>query len=118
MVKQLVIVNVAVPMSWQQISVQVSHASMLGILKQGNWDKSKFNLDCNNDLDLYTWLTDHFTLIVYKIWGKDNLMKLLKEASELGLQTSVMEDYGHTTAISIGPAEDFKLSNFKRLTLL
>lgn len=115
-VKQLVVVNVAVPMDFSQLTVQVSHASMLGILKQGEWNDNTFSVECSEELKV--WLKDHFTLVVCKVWGKDALLKLDREAKELGLPTAVMEDYGHTTALAIGPAEEDRLISFKRLTLL
>ena len=128
MVKQLVVVNMAVPMDFSQLSVQVAHASMLGILNQGSWINETinlqdtpdyiFHLSCANDRDLETWLRDHFTLILCKVWGKKAIMDLKAEAESMGLNTAVMEDYGHTTALAIGPASEEKLVPFKRLTLL
>jgi peptidyl-tRNA hydrolase len=129
-VKQLIIVNMAVPMGFGQIAAQVAHASMLGILNQGEWSDSNtgtihgnsedqhFSIECEDNPELLTWLRDHFTLVVLKTWGKDQILKLQQEAIDLGLNTAVMEDYGHTTALAIGPASEDKLKPFKRLTLL
>lgn len=128
MVKQLVVVNMAVPMDFSQLSVQISHASMLGILNQGSWVSgwpttdpdldNVLEINCDDKPELKTWLKDHFTLVVCKVWGKDQLIKLKMEADNLKLNTAVMEDYGHTTALAIGPADEEKLKDFKRLTLL
>ena len=117
-IKQLVVVNMAVPMSLSQLAVQISHASMLNILKQGEWTDNVFELNCDTDPDLSQWLRDHFTLVICKVWGKKAIMGLEAEARNLGLVSAIMEDYGHTTAIAIGPASDDKLFPFKRLTLL
>ena len=124
MVKQMVVVNMAVPMDFSQLSVQVSHCSMLGILNQGQWysmedeDPSILEVDCRTKPELKVWLKDHFTLIICKVWGKKKLLDIKAEAEGLGLNTAIMEDYGHTTTLSIGPAEEEKLAPFKRLTLL
>lgn len=116
MVKQMVVVNMAVPMSLSQLSVQISHASMLGVLNQGDWINNKFEVQC--DPDLQNWLQDSFTLVVTKVWGKDSILKLREEADNLGIPTAVMVDYNMTTALAIGPADEEKLRSFKRLTLL
>ena len=130
MVKQMVIINMAVPMDFSQMSVQAAHASMLGILNQGYWHSDPqdssimghgeniFSVECEYKPELETWLKDHFTLVLCKIWGKKALLDIKAEAEALGLNTAVMEDYGHTTALAIGPAEEDKLLPFKRLTLL
>ena len=115
-VKQLIVVNMAVPMSYGQISAQISHCSMLGILNQGRWINNKFEVECDTELKL--WLSEHFTIVILKTWGKDSILKLKAEAEALYLNTAVMEDYGFTTALAIGPALDSKLAPFKRLTLL
>ena len=117
-VKQIIVVNLAVPMGYSQLAVQISHASMLGVLNQGEWLDDTFQLVTDGDPDLRTWLKDHFTLVLCKTWGKDSIMKLKAEAESLYLNTAVMEDYGMVTALAIGPAPASKLSAFKRLTLM
>ena len=73
MVKQLIVVNMAVPMGFSQLTVQIAHASMLGILHQGSWDDGTFWLQADDNPELQTWLKDHFTLIVCKVWAKKPL---------------------------------------------
>ena len=125
MIKQIVVVNMAVPMDFSQLTAQVAHASMLGILNQGEWNPSfdgrepdVFTIYCHGNPNLMTWLKDHFTLVVCKVWGKDKLLMLKSEAESLGINTAIMEDYGHTTALAIGPDTEERLITFKRLTLL
>ena len=115
-IKQMVVVNMAVPMGISQLTAQIAHASMLAVLKEGSWDASKFSINCYPELQY--WLQESFTLVVCKTWGKESILKLRSEAEELGLLNAVMEDYGMTTAIAIGPAKESELLSFKRLTLL
>jgi len=125
MIRQIVVVNMAVPMDFSQLSVQVAHASMLGVLNQGQWvsqDNQEVEdllfINCIAKPELMTWLKDHFTLVVCKVWGKKTIMELEAEAKRYDINTAIMEDYGHTTALAIGPASEEKLLPFKRLTLL
>ena len=105
MVKQVIVVNMAVPMGVGQLAAQSAHAAIAVFLDKGEWpDRAQFQI---NDIpgDMAYWMKKSFTKIVVKEWGKERLETLRAEAQAQGLPTALIEDYGHTTALAIGPGK-------------
>ena len=102
-VKQVIVVNVKVPMGIGQLAAQAAHASIAVLLDMGEWtDRTKFEMNDISSSMIY-WMKKSFTKIVVKAWGEEELMDLLIKAKEVNLPTSQIVDYGHLTAIAIGP---------------
>lgn len=102
-VKQVIVVNMKVPMGIGQLAAQAAHASIAVFLNMGEWpDRTKFEI---NDLSspMIYWMKKSFTKIMCKAWGEAELMNLYDDAKEAGLPVSFIKDYGHLTAIAIGP---------------
>lgn len=121
--KQVIIVNMAANMPIGRLTAQACHASLLNILNRGEWKGSTFSVNAKHDPDLEYWMKEGFTKVVFKEWGEDRLMEILKYAQALGLQSSSMveDDDGllTLTAIALGPAESSKLEPItKNLILL
>lgn len=103
MVKQVIVVNMKVPMGIGRLAAQAAHASIAVLLDLGQWtDRNKFEINDVSGPMIY-WMKKSFTKIVVKAWGETELMRLYDEAKELGLPVSNMVDDGHLTAIAIGP---------------
>lgn len=75
-----------------------------------DWDNCVWELDMMKDSPLYAWLTGIFTKIVLGVDSEEELLRMYDEANELGLNTVLITDAGHTefseptiTCIGIGP---------------
>ena len=102
-VKQVIVVNMKVPMGIGQLAAQAAHASIAVLLDMGEWpDRKKFEINDISSPMIY-WMKKSFTKIVVKAWGKEELKRLADEAIALDLPVSTIVDYGHLTAIAIGP---------------
>jgi peptidyl-tRNA hydrolase len=113
-IKQVVIVNMASPMSIGRLAVQAMHASTLGILARGNWEGVKFTVDATDDFALEKWLKKQFTVTLHRAWGENHLLGIMHEAEGLGIHVAVMEEDGEMTAIALGPdfTEKFAFTEF------
>lgn len=118
-VKQVIVVNMAVPMGIGQLAAQAAHASIAVFLNMGEWpDRKKFEINDVPSPMIY-WMKKSFTKIVCKTWGEDRLDELHEQAKERGILSSIIEDYGHLTAIAIGPDNSDKIDDItKDLPLL
>jgi PTH2 family peptidyl-tRNA hydrolase len=95
-----------------KLVAQGGHAFVGLITKQmSRWDDGVWELDMLKDSPLYAWLTGIFTKIVLGVGSEEELLRIYDEASELGLNTVLITDAGHTefaeptiTCIGIGPA--------------
>lgn len=118
-VKQIIVVNMAAPMSLGRLVAQSCHASMLSILNRGSWDGDVFSLKTDDDsFALKYWMKESFTKVACKAWGAEQMLAIKADAESRGLYVSVMEEEGHITAIALGPAESKKLEFTKSLVLL
>ena len=103
--KQAIIVNMAVDYPLGRIVAQTCHASVLNILQQGTWDENEFRINTSGREELKYWLKEHFTKVVFKVWGEDQLLDIIAQAERKGIPYSVMvEDDGNKTAIALGPS--------------
>jgi peptidyl-tRNA hydrolase len=116
-VKQVIVVNMAVPFPLGRLMAQIAHASMLNIVNRGTWNGDKFSIDAD-DLALRFWLKDHYTKVVCKAWGKEQMMKIKAEAEKRKLYVALMEEEGFITALAIGPADVKDLSFTDTLALV
>ena len=118
MVKQVIVLNMAVPMSIGRLAAQGAHASILAILNQGSWNKNTFTIqDASSELKY--WMKESFTKVFVKAWGFDSLFKLNAKATALGISSVYMEEDGYTTALAIGPHLSSKIDEItKDLPLL
>ena len=117
-VKLLIVANMKVPMSLGQIAAQVAHAAVAAVTQFGRWGDHVMHVDCEGNFDLQYWLQRSFTKVVCKAWGDEEMNELKAKAKSLGLPVVEIVDYGHLTAIAIGPADKEKLKAFKDLPLL
>ena len=105
MVKQVIVVNMKVPMGIGRLAAQAAHASIGVFLDKGCWNTNgSFEISNISDAMKY-WMDESFTKVVLKEWGEQKLINLVDKAKELNLPTYIMEDDGHLTAIAIGPGE-------------
>lgn len=116
-VKQVIVVNMAVPMPIGRLMAQAAHASVLNILNRGTWSDHTFTIHTDDDA-LKWWMEEQFTKVVCKAWGKESMMKIKAKAEELGIYVSVMEEDGFITAIALGPALVKDLEFTKGLALM
>lgn len=114
MVKQVIVVNMAVPMGIGQLAAQATHAQTAVLLDMGDQpDRDCFQMS-NLKGDMIHWMKKSFTTIVAKEWGVEALQALKDKADEADLPTSMITDYGHVTAIAIGPADAAKIDVITR----
>jgi peptidyl-tRNA hydrolase len=123
-VKQVLVVNMAVPFPLGRLAAQISHASVSNIITRGKWDKDideegyyTFTLK-TKDKALKWWMEEQFTKVVCKAWGKEQMLKVKAEAEEKGIYVGVMEEDGFITAIALGPAFIEDLEFTKGLALM
>ena len=116
-IKQVIVVNMSVPMAIGRLVAQAAHASVLNILNRGEWKNETFSLK-TEDLPLTYWMKGEFTKVILKAWGKDQMLKIKQQAEGKGIYTSVMEEDGFITAIALGPAERSDLKFTEVLPLL
>lgn len=106
--KMAILVNVEVPYSTGRMVAQAAHAVCLNLLHQGDWNGVTFSLEADRDLEF--WLKHSFTKVVFKVWGEDELFRIVNEAKMKGLFAEVMqEDDGRYTAAAIGPSSEDSL---------
>lgn len=117
-VKQVLVVNMAVPMTIGRLMAQVTHAAVLNVIDRGNWKDHTFTVDATNDPAYELWMAEQFTAVVCKAWGKEAMLKIKAQAEALGIHVSVMEEDGFITAIGIGPASIKNLEFTKGLALM
>lgn len=106
-VRQIIMVNLDVPMSIGRLSIQISHASLLAVLHMGKWDDSGLHINPQEfprSEAIEYWLKKQFTAIAYKGWGKDMILNLQKKAEEMNLPFGTMIEDGWYTAIAVGPS--------------
>ncbi len=101
-VKQVIVINMKVPMGIGRLAAQAAHASISAILNLGEYEDDSFKIS-NMNQRLKYWMKESFTKIVLKEWGEDRLLNLIKKATELDIPTAIMKDDGHLTAIALGP---------------
>jgi PTH2 family peptidyl-tRNA hydrolase len=94
--KQTLVVRADLSMKKGKIAAQAAHAAVEAA------DKSRFTSE---------WLAEGQMKTVLKVEGEKELMKVLREAQEMGLPTALIEDAGRTqipagtkTCVGIGPA--------------
>lgn len=123
-VKQIIVVNMAVPMPIGRLMAQAAHASVSSILSRGSWtqygiDNADYTFELHTkDAALKWWMEEQFTKVVCKAWGKDMMLKIKAEAEAKGVYVSVMEEDGFITAIALGPALIEDLEFTKGLALM
>ena len=116
-VKQVIVVNMAVPMPIGRLMAQAAHASVLNILNRGTWNENNFTIS-TKDFALKWWMEEQFTKVVCKAWGKEQMLKLKEKAESLGIYVSVMEEDTFITAMALGPAIIKDLEFTKTLPLM
>lgn len=85
--KQIIIVRKDLQMSPGKMSAQVSHASMafLSHWIRNNID-SNYNVNAKFDPDIYdNWIKGIFTKVVLEAKNKNQLLKVIDKAKELGM---------------------------------
>jgi peptidyl-tRNA hydrolase len=127
-VKQVIVVNMAVPFPIGRLMAHAAHASVSNILKRGSWTttitdrpsgETKYIYELHTkDAALKWWMEEQFTKVVCKAWGKEAMMKIKAQAEEKGIYVSVMEEEGFVTAIALGPALIKDLEFTKQLSLM
>ena len=84
--KQIIIVRKDLQMSPGKMSAQVSHASMAFL---SNWIKNNCNnyhVDADIDKDIFDgWINGIFTKVVLEAKNKNQLLKAIDKAKELGM---------------------------------
>lgn len=84
--KQIIIVRKDLQMSPGKMSAQVSHASMAFL---SNWIKNNCNnyhIDADIDKDIFDgWINGIFTKVVLEAKNKNQLLKAIDKAKELGM---------------------------------
>ncbi len=91
--KQIIIVRKDLNMSPGKMSAQVSHASMAFL---SAWIKNtidiNYNIQTKFDKDIYDeWINDIFTKVILEAKNKNQLLKAVEMANELGMKEG--EDY-------------------------
>ena len=91
--KQIIIVRKDLNMSPGKMSAQVSHASMAFL---STWIKNtidiNYNIQAKFDKDIYNeWINDIFTKVILEAKNKNQLLKAVEMANELGMKEG--EDY-------------------------
>ena len=94
MYKQIIIVRKDLDMSPGKLAAQVSHASMAFLtnkIKQSNWKAGMDGKNCfvNLWLDIGTfeqWICGEFTKVILEARNKNQLLKAVKMAEELGME--------------------------------
>jgi len=91
--KQIIIVRKDLNMSPGKMSAQVSHASMAFL---STWIKNtidiNYNIQTKFDKDIYDeWINDIFTKVILEAKNKNQLLKAVEMANELGMKEG--EDY-------------------------
>ena len=91
--KQIIIVRKDLNMSLGKMAAQVSHASMAFL---STWIKHNidinYNIQTKFDKDIYNeWINDIFTKVVLEAKNKNQLLKAVEMANELGMKEG--EDY-------------------------
>lgn len=91
--KQIIIVRKDLNMSPGKMSAQVSHASMAFL---STWIKNaidiNYNIQTKFDKDIYNeWINDIFTKVILEAKTKDQLLKAVSMANDLGMKEG--EDY-------------------------
>lgn len=113
-VKQVIVVNMEVPMTIGQIAAQTAHAAMLFLCERLREDPIP---DFTEDEEQFIFRD--FTKVVLQIGSTEELLSLKYKAEELGIQnvwTMVETSYGPTpviTALALGPD---KKSHLDRVT--
>jgi PTH2 family peptidyl-tRNA hydrolase len=102
-IKQVIVVRKDLGMGTGKISAQVAHAAVTGAIRV-----SHSNPDWFND-----WFSGGQAKVVLKVQSMMELAKVKKDATELGLPVSQIDDKGltqipagTTTCIAIGPAPE------------
>ena len=117
-VRQIIVANLATPFPLGRLSAHIAHAAVAGVLDQGEWIDNTFQVVTDGAPDLRYWMRESFTKAVCKAWGKDEMMSIKEKADRCGIHTSLIEEDGFITALSIGPDSDEKMDQFKYLPLL
>ena len=117
-VRQVIVANLATPFPLGRLSAHIAHASVAGILDQGEWLDNTFQLITEGDPDLRYWMQESFTKAVCKAWGREDMEDIAARARASGIHVSVIEEEGYLTALAIGPADPQALKQFKDLPLL
>lgn len=122
LVKMAIIVNVGADMSIGRLAAQVAHAATLALLKAGTWNETntEFKIDATGNTALQFWMQEHFTKVVLKTWGAEEMHRIEREAKALDIPTALMiEDDGQVTALALGPVKATRLASITpRLVLL
>lgn len=92
--KQLIIARKDLNMSAGKLAAQVSHASMAFLsYKIKNYDyktETYYEIDLYLDKDVYeNWFNGSFTKVICEAKNRNQLMKVVKAAEELGLKEGV-----------------------------
>ena len=102
--KQVILVRTDLKMPKGKTATQSSHASVNALLKSHKDDINK-------------WKSQGMKKVVLKVKDKKDLLKYKREAEDLGLVTSLIEDAGKTffkeptiTCLGIGPDKEEKIN--------
>lgn len=113
-VKQVIVVNMEVPMTIGQIAAQTAHAAMLFLCNH----LKGICLDFTEEEEQF--ISRDFTKVVLQIGSTEELLSLKYKAEELGIQnvwTMVETSYGPTpviTALALGPDRKSRLDKVTR----
>ena len=98
--KQVIIVRSDLKLPKGKLSAQVAHASVEAVLKA-------------NGSVVSSWRSQGMKKVVLKILDKDSLFRIIQQAKDFGLPTSIITDAGKTvvapgtvTCGAIGPAKE------------
>lgn len=110
-VKQVIVVNTGVPMSRGQLAAQTAHAAVQFMLENGDWVDDIFYLRPQTPEEKY-WLQVSFRKAVLKVSSEQALLDLKEKLAGNGIRYSLVEDYGHKTALAIEPLYPDKVDQF------